>query len=312
MTPYGPREAIAPDVISASRATDLPAFHMDWFMERLRAGHCAWINPFRPSQVQWISFARCRVVVFWSKDPRPLMPHLAGLRDRGLDVRLQYTLNDYEADGLEPRVPPLAIRLDTLAWFSEQLGPEQVTWRWDPFLVGPRLSVDTLLARVDRLGHQLSSQVSTLVFSFLDAYRHANRRLRAHDPGLRTPDAAERQALVAGLARLKRNWPSPVRLAACAEPEDWSCFGVERSRCVPPGSSGPDAQRRDRGQRKACGCAPSKDIGAYGTCGHLCLYCYANHNERRVLETLQHGRPDSPTLLPQVPASAALHFGDER
>ena len=32
-------EAIAPVIVSASRATDIPAFHADWFMERLRAGY---------------------------------------------------------------------------------------------------------------------------------------------------------------------------------------------------------------------------------------------------------------------------------
>ena len=33
---------------------------------------------------------------------------------------------------------------------------------------------------------------------------------------------------------------------------------------------------RDKGQRTACGCMVSKDIGEYNTCPHLCEYCYAN------------------------------------
>ena len=35
----GEAEAIAPVIISTSRATDLPAFHADWFMNRLRKGY---------------------------------------------------------------------------------------------------------------------------------------------------------------------------------------------------------------------------------------------------------------------------------
>ena len=39
-------DAQVPEIISASRSTDIPAFYADWFFHRLEKGYSAWINPF--------------------------------------------------------------------------------------------------------------------------------------------------------------------------------------------------------------------------------------------------------------------------
>src|ERR1035437_2047254 len=43
------KPAIAPLIISASRSTDIPAFHSEWLINRLRKGYVCWINPFHPT-----------------------------------------------------------------------------------------------------------------------------------------------------------------------------------------------------------------------------------------------------------------------
>ena len=57
-------EAITPVIISASRSTDIPAFYAKWFFNRLAKGYCVWKNPFNQHQRMYVSFDRCRAIVF--------------------------------------------------------------------------------------------------------------------------------------------------------------------------------------------------------------------------------------------------------
>lgn len=84
-------------IISASRRTDIPACYPEWFMNRIREGFFHTTNPFNPKQVSCHSLQPTDVgmIVFWTKNPKPLVPHLPELDDRGYRYYFQYTLNDY-------------------------------------------------------------------------------------------------------------------------------------------------------------------------------------------------------------------------
>lgn len=97
-------DAQAPLIVSASRATDIPAFYSDWFFNRLNKGYIRWRNHYNDKDL-YVSFDKTRFVVFWSKNPAPLLPLLPILKQKGIGCYIQYTLNDYVAEGLEPNVP---------------------------------------------------------------------------------------------------------------------------------------------------------------------------------------------------------------
>ena len=105
-------EAIAPIIVSASRSTDIPAFYSEWFFSRLRYGYSAWTNPFNGVK-SYVSYKNTRFIVFWSKNPKPLIPHLATLKEYGISCYIQFTLNDYVAEGLEKAVPSVESRIET-------------------------------------------------------------------------------------------------------------------------------------------------------------------------------------------------------
>ena len=96
----------APVIISASRSTDIPAFYADWFFDRLEKGFSAWTNPFNGVK-SYVSYINTRFIVFWSKNPWPLLPYLHILKERNIKCYIQYTLNDYEGNQLE-KIPSLS------------------------------------------------------------------------------------------------------------------------------------------------------------------------------------------------------------
>ncbi len=302
-----------PFIISASRATDIPAFHGTWFMERLRAGFCRRRNPFNRAQESFISFEKTRLFVFWSKNPAPFLKYLPEIESTGRQFYFQYTLNDYEEEGLEPNLPVLRRRLDGFRRLADMAGPQRVIWRFDPIILGGELTVEHILDKVERIGRELSPCTEKLVFSFVDMYRGSTRALHRLNPGYRAPLNGEMLALAQGIAERNASWPHRLELAACAESIDLRAQGIVGNKCIDgtliarlcPHDAEllaaiapqrkqlsllpdvPESAPKDRGQRPACGCIPSRDIGAYGTCPHLCVYCYANKSEAEVRRNMK-------------------------
>ena len=63
-------------ILSVSRRTDIPAFYMPWFMNRLREGYVMVRNPMNYHQVSRVSLSPEVIdcIVFWTKNAMPLTP----------------------------------------------------------------------------------------------------------------------------------------------------------------------------------------------------------------------------------------------
>jgi len=236
-------EATAPVIISASRSTDIPAFYAQWFVNRLRAGYCVWYNPFNQKPM-YISFKNCKVIVFWTKNPRPLLPLLHELDERGIHYYFQFTLNDYDNEHFEPNVPSVEQRVATFRQLSELVGSKRVIWRFDPLIVTPQLSPRDLLLKVWNLGNQLRGLTNKLVFSYIDikAYRKVQANLvKETDQFNRDSiDKAEftleqMDEIADGLSKCRNRWAEEgwnIELATCGEQIDLSRYGIAHNRCI--------------------------------------------------------------------------------
>ncbi len=179
-------EAITPFIISASRSTDIPAFFSKWFFNRLKKGYVTWKNPFN-QKIQYVSFDETKVIIFWSKNPKTIIPYLHELNKRDIKYYFQFTLNDYEKENLEPNVPKLESRINTFKELSNLIGKEKVIWRFDPLILSDFISVDNLLAKIENIGNQIFSYTEKLVFSFADigVYKKVQNNLYKQDTSFR-------------------------------------------------------------------------------------------------------------------------------
>jgi DNA repair photolyase len=311
-------KATFPVVVSASRSTDIPAFYAEWLFHRLNVGYSAWTNPFNGIR-SYVSYANTKFIVFWSKNPRPLLNHLDELQERGIGCYVQYTLNDYEEEGLERGVRPLAERIETFKMLVQRLGKGAVVWRFDPLILTEKIDMDKLLRKIENIGDQLIGYTEKLVFSFADIISYRKVKANLEKNHINYVDWSKEQMIefASQLVKLNKEKEWNYTLATCGEAADLQ--GVEHNHCVDDrlivrfGYKSPELMHflgaefyqpslfeplpedaiglsdgryaiikkdnRDKGQRIACGCMKSKDIGEYNTCPHLCEYCYANSSK---------------------------------
>ena len=225
-------KAQAPLIVSASRSTDIPAFYADWFFYRLdKAGYSAWTNPFNGVK-SYVSYKDTRFIVFWSKNPKPLLRHLPILKQRGIGCYIQYSLNDYEEEGLEKNVPPIEQRIETFKQLTNALGKGHVIWRFDPLVLTDSINIDKLLDKVENIGNQLLGYTEKLVFSFADILSYRKVQANLQKANINYIDWQENQMreFARRLSVLNQKWG--YELATCGEKIDLTEFGVRKNHCV--------------------------------------------------------------------------------
>ncbi|MDD4310389.1 MAG: DUF1848 domain-containing protein [Candidatus Cloacimonetes bacterium] len=319
------RKAHCPVIISASRATDIPAFYSEWLVNRIKLGYVKWKNPFS-GEYSYVSFEKARLFVFWTKNPEQLMHKLQYFDDMGYNYYFQYTLNDYEAEKWEPHLPSLDKRIETFTKLSEKIGKEKVIWRFDPIIITEMLYPEKILERIKRIGDQIHGYTERMVFSFIDVdcYKKVKSNLALLSEEIREIAPTAINELAKGISDLNKKWD--LELGTCAEILNMSKYGIEHNRCIDDRLIvklfsedaelmkyiGIDTDQitvesvlpqysyskiKDKGQRKACGCIQSKDIGQYDTCPHGCVYCYANSNPQKAMENYKKTGTASEMLL---------------
>ena len=291
-------------IISASRRTDIPAFYSEWFMNRIRAGYCAVPNPFNRKQVSFVSLKPedVEAIVFWTRNPKPLMPYLKELDKSGHRYYFQYTVMDNPRE-IDPKTPPLSKTLNTFRDLADRIGPEKVIWRYDPVIFSTITGAVFHHHKYSIISEALHGYTLRSVISIVDIYRKISKRIRelkTQGVEIVEPEDEEIADIMHAFVDLAKN--SDMEIVSCAEEIDLSVFGIRPGKCVDDDYIRKifrinTTVKKDPSQRKVCGCVVSKDIGMYDSCLYGCCYCYATTSFDRARINYKTHDPQSPSLI---------------
>lgn len=268
-------------IISASRRTDVLAFHSGRLDIAFEQGFIEVSNPFNKKQKKLLSLKREDVTafVFWTRNPLPSFEILKWLEEKDFPFYIMVTFTNYPKV-LESNVPDLDTSARIFKRLSALCGRERVILRYDPVLIsnmtGARFHEDNF----ELICRTFSPFTKRIITSLFDPYKSAFRRMDKIE-GFELTETGD-EDLAALLSKIKAIAEShSLEIQSCCEGEAFRKAGIESGACVDV-----DLLNRlfglglkydkDANQRENCLCSRSVDIGSYNTCPGGCAYCYAN------------------------------------
>lgn len=287
-------------ILSVSRRTDIPAFYSEWFMNRIREGYVYVRNPFNYKQISKVNITPDVVdcIVFWSKNPKPLMENLNELNKRGYKYYFQFTITPYDED-IEVNVGNKKEIVNTFIALSQSIGKEKVILRYDPIILTEKYSMNFHRRAFQTLCQRLHDYTEKIIISFLDDYRKISKNMRELKVNEYTTEVM--YSIAKDMIQIAKEFG--LSIETCAEVIDLEGLGIRHGKCIDGdviekiiGYQIIHKEKLD-GNREYCGCMKSIDIGQYDSCMHHCLYCYANVNKEKAERNHELHDSKSPILL---------------
>ena len=259
-------------IISASRKTDIPAFFSDWFINRINEGFVCSRNPMYPEKISRIKLSPDVIdcIVFWTKNPIPMISKLDKLKD--YNYYFQFTLTGYDKD-IEINLPDKTKLISAFQELSSKIGAEKVIWRYDPIFLNDKYTIEYHINTFKEMAKALNGYTKKCVISFLDFYPKINDRI--NHLNIRKISDKEINYLASELVKIAK--ANDIIIATCAEKIDLETLGIEHNACIDGNliemicGKKLKSVKKDPSQRELCQCIASRDIGTYGTCKNGCL-----------------------------------------
>ena len=297
-------------IINTGCRTDIPAFYSKWFINRIREGYVLVRNPYYNTQVTKYSLNPKVVdcLVFGTKNPEPMIKYLNELDNY---KQLWYiTITPYEKN-IEPLVPDKSKVIESFKKVSEHIGANGVNWRYDPIFIGMGFDVNRHIKSFEKIAKSLKGYTKHSTISFLDLYEKVKRNA----PNIKPPTKDEQIELAKAFSKIGKD--NGIIVHSCCEQTYLANYGIDCKGCMTKeiieASVGTKLNApKTKNIREGCNCLMGNDIGAYNSCGHLCIYCYANANKEAVKRNMKNHNPNSPFLIGNLMSEDEVHEANQK
>lgn len=286
-------------ILNTGCRTDIPAYYSEWFYNRIKEGYVLTRNPYYPNQVMKYRLDSGVVdcLCFCTKNPEPMLSRMEEIRQ--FKQFWHVTITPYGKE-IEPYVPDKERVMEAFKRLEAIVGVNAVGWRYDPIFITDKYSLDFHLEAFRKMAENLEGYTQTCVISFIDLYAKTRRNFSRIREVSKTDQIAIAKEFV-GIG--KRHG---ITIRSCCEGAFLAEYGVDVAGCMTKqvlekaAGASLDLAKIKKPAREECDCLLGNDIGMYNTCGHGCLYCYANYDRKTVEQNMRLHNPQSPLLAGEL------------
>ena len=283
-------------ILNVSGRTDIVAFYSKWFMNRYKEGYLDVRNPFNKKLVSRIYFLDVDLIMFCTKNPIPIIDKI---KEINKPILFHITLTPYNKD-IEPNVIDKTKIIESIKELSKIIGIDNIYVRYDPIIISDKYNIDYHIKAFNKLCSLLNGYVKRIIISFLDEYKNVkeNRNI------LKYKTLTDNDYKLIGENFSKIASINGMTVQTCFEDMNLVEYGLVKGECLSHELAykltGKSYKSWTARKERKCNCVQMVDIGVYNSCKHFCKYCYANYNEKEVINNYKNHNPNSSLLIGEL------------
>jgi hypothetical protein len=272
-------------IISASRRTDIPAYYLAWFMDKIREGKVVVRNPFYKKQFKTVSLDPDKVewIVFWSRNYHKFLKNQQFFSD--FSLFFHFTIISHHPM-LEKACIPLGELIRQMEKLVSYFGSERIIWRYDPIICWEKAKKSQSNYKKTEfmmLCREFSAMgINKCYFSYVTDYHKFKRRFSVQYPNqnILLKNESKFPHILQEMRKISAEYN--MSMYSCC---DDSLIGENtlKGSCISGKllnelNGSKTVSEAKIPTREDCGCTRSIDIGDYvkQPCYFGCIYCYAN------------------------------------